>query len=417
AAAKKSRKFLPHVNFSSSDLPTFPMRGAIPQDSDWVREWGKSEKSSWSEAMPSSTSYAVGQHSGAARIRKRGFTKLQTDDWLVFNLIFWYTLLVVSLNKIFFSGGSNFMTEEEEAALTPEITAQRVVGSKWVLVSEEAMVLTVWTCKLCMLFLYRHITSGLKQAKMINIAFVWLALGFVGTQFGLFLSCRPFSEYWAVPTENTQCWSYFNYQIVEAVFNISSDIFVLAIAIPILLKLQVPLLQRAILVAIFGMGVFIIIAAILTKLFSLYPPLLTYAYLNWYCREASVCVYVTNLPAVWTLILDLFPGLRSLGRGTKNTSGSNDGAGRAGRGQDYKLQNFSRLVSTTGAPGQKKSESQEYIVPETKSLHGGLQINKDVTFTVRRNSLSDEDNLAPVKPGENAAVAGGGSYSTHCNAV
>ncbi|KAI4286703.1 MAG: hypothetical protein L6R35_004042 [Caloplaca aegaea] len=252
---------------------------------------------------------------------------------------------------------------------------------------------------------------------MINIALIWVALGFVGTQLGLFLNCRPFSDYWAVPTDNTQCWSYFNYQVIEAVFNISSDIFVLAIAIPILLKLQVPLLQRAILVAIFGMGVFIIIAAILTKLFSLYPPLLTYAYLNWYCREASVCVYVTNLPAIWTLILDLFPRLRSLGRGTKNTSGSNDGTGRAGRGQDYKLQNFSRLVSTTGAPGLKKSESQEYIVPETKGIHGGLQINKDVTFTVRRNSLSDEDNLAPVKPGENAAGAGGGSYSTHCNAV
>ena len=50
------------------------------------------------------------------------------------------------------------MTPEEEAALTPETIAERVVGSKWVLVVEEAMVLTVWTCKLGMLFLYRRIT-------------------------------------------------------------------------------------------------------------------------------------------------------------------------------------------------------------------------------------------------------------------
>lgn len=87
-----------------------------------------------------------------------GVSKLQTDDWLTLNGILWYTLLVVALNEVFFSGGSNFMTPEEEAALTPETTAQRVTGSKWVLVVEEAMVLTVWTCKLSMLFLYQRIT-------------------------------------------------------------------------------------------------------------------------------------------------------------------------------------------------------------------------------------------------------------------
>lgn len=357
----------------------------------------------------------------AARVRKRGVSKLQMDDWLTINLIVWYTLLIVALNEVFFSGGSNFMTPEEEAELTPETTAQRVAGSKWVLVVEEAMVLTVWTCKFCMLFLYRRITSGLTQAKFINVAFAWVGAGFVGTQLGLFLNCRPFAEYWAVPTGVTQCWSYFNYQIIEASFNISSDIFVLVIAIPILLKLQVPLLQRAILITIFGMGIFIIAAAILTKIYSLYPPLLTYAYLNWYCREASVCVYVTNLPAVWTLLLDLFPGLRSWGRATKNTSSSNQGTQsrimRASRGKDYQLQNFSRLGSTTGAPGAKGTESQEHIVGDVKGLNGGLHINKDVTFIVRRESASDDD-LTTAKPiSDKHADTANSHYNSHCSAV
>lgn len=93
-----------------------------------------------------------------ARVHTRGFSKLQLDDWMTVNSIVWYTLLIVSLNKVFFSGGSNFMTPEEEAALTPETTAERVAGSKWVLVVEEAMVMTVWTCKLSMLFLYHRMT-------------------------------------------------------------------------------------------------------------------------------------------------------------------------------------------------------------------------------------------------------------------
>lgn len=134
------------------------------------------------------------------------------------------------------------------------------------------------------------------------------------------------------------------------------------------------ILQRASLIAIFGMRVFIIVAAILTKLFSIYPPLLTSAYLNWYCREASVCVYVTNLPAIWTLILDLSPRLSSFGRGTRKVSGSRHGTQSriawAGRGQDYKLYSYSRWGSTTGTPGVKKSKIREYYVPEAKGLHG-----------------------------------------------
>ncbi|KAL9013348.1 MAG: hypothetical protein Q9173_001951 [Seirophora scorigena] len=131
--------------------------------------------------------------------------------------------------------------------------------------------------------------------------------------------------------------------------------------------------------------------------------------------------YVTNLPAIWTLILDLFPRLSNLGRGVWNTQGSKHGTqsriARAGRGQDYQPQNSSRWGSTTGTPGVKKAESQEYIAPQAKGICGGLKINKDVTFTVRRNTLSDKDDFAAAKPGDKVASADRGGYSKHCNAV
>ena len=71
---------------------------------------------------------------------------------------FWYTLLCVSLNRVASGGGSNLMTDDDIAALTPEITADRIAGSKWVLVSEEAMLLTVWSMKVCMLLIYGRMT-------------------------------------------------------------------------------------------------------------------------------------------------------------------------------------------------------------------------------------------------------------------
>lgn len=74
------------------------------------------------------------------------------------NTAAWYTVLVISINKIIFGGGSNFMTTEEQATLTPEIRRERIAGSKWVIVSEQAMILTIWSLKLCMLCIYRRLT-------------------------------------------------------------------------------------------------------------------------------------------------------------------------------------------------------------------------------------------------------------------
>jgi hypothetical protein len=110
-----------------------------------------------------------------------------------------------------------------------------------------------------------------------------------------------------------ECWSYFNFEIVEATFNVSADIIVLLIAIPLLLGLHLPIQQKAVIVGVFGMGIFVIAAALLTKVFSLDPNLVSYAYLNWYFREASVSIYVTNLPGVWALLRDIFPAVKAWG--------------------------------------------------------------------------------------------------------
>jgi hypothetical protein len=76
----------------------------------------------------------------------------------MFNGLIWYTLLCVALNQIAAGGGSNLITDEELAALTPEGLADRIKGSKWVFVSEHSMMLTVWSMKACMLILYASLT-------------------------------------------------------------------------------------------------------------------------------------------------------------------------------------------------------------------------------------------------------------------
>lgn len=62
---------------------------------------------------------------------------------------------------------------------------------------------------------------------------------------------------------------------------------------------------------VFGLGLFVIVAAIMRAVYCTVPALVSYIYMNWYFREASVAVYVTMLPAIWSLLRDVFPGLQS----------------------------------------------------------------------------------------------------------
>ncbi|KAH8802994.1 hypothetical protein F5884DRAFT_903598 [Xylogone sp. PMI_703] len=312
------------------------------------------------------------------------------------------------------------MTPEEIVALTPEIKAARIAGSKWVLLNEEVMVMSIWTCKVCMLLIYGGLTEGLEEERIINGVFIYTIAGFIATQIALFTTCRPFSGYWSVPAINDQCWSYFNFEIVEATFNISADLMVLLVALPLLAKLHVPIRQKAILLGVFGMGVFIIIAAILTKVYSLDPNLVSYAYLNWYFREASVSVYVTNGPAIWALIRDIFPNIRHWGYPTGTAdlssylnrvrSGTSKATerksswstrGQASRGRGSENDGSLELIDRLGGKNSNEEEgtdmggmdSQVHIIPKNMLQNEAKDgnIHHNVTFSVT-------ESLRPSRP-------------------
>lgn len=95
----------------------------------------------------------------------------------------------------------------------------------------------------------------------------------------------------------------------------------MAISIPLLVNTSLPLKQKIVLLVIFGMGLFVILAAILTKVFNLTDVYST-VYMLWYVRESSVAVWVTNLPLIWPLLRETFPMLRSFTPGLKGYTGS-----------------------------------------------------------------------------------------------
>ncbi|KAB8069902.1 hypothetical protein BDV29DRAFT_43149 [Aspergillus leporis] len=356
------------------------------------------------------TLYAVGMLGVClrfiARIRRLGIRNLQSDDYVMVFAVFWYTMLCVALNEVVIVGGSNLMSEEDIKNLTPEIKADRVRGSKWVFVSEHSFVLSVWAMKACMLVIYARITEGLRQRKWVNYLAVYVALGFVGVELSLFLICRPISNYWAVPTPNYQCSSYQYYEIIQGCISVSADIFMLLIGLPLLLQVRVPLKQKLILVVIFGMGIFVIVAAVLTKVYCLVPSLISYVYMNWYFREATVAILVTNLPLIWSLLRDVFPALKSWTGGSKRGTdryrsgpwtskasgyGRHYGPSSQLRSGEFSMHNYNRSVVHTQKPASDVSiqASDDRDISDDGSDRA-LRIRQDVTVTVERESRPTE---------------------------
>lgn len=131
------------------------------------------------------------------------------------------------------------------------------------------------------------------------------------------------------------------------------------------------------LVLVFGMGGFVIVAATLTKVYCLVPKLISYVYMNWYFREASVAVYVTNLPTLWPLVRDVSKLLggqssssprapsHNITFGQVATIGSGSGRGKVDYlHRDLEMQPPQYTVARNQiTPRYEGSESQEHFNP------------------------------------------------------
>jgi hypothetical protein len=106
-------------------------------------------------------------------------------------------------------------------------------------------------------------------------------------------------------TAIAQCSAATNHLITNAVINITSDIMIILIPMPIFLKSQLPLKRKAVLIGVFALGAFTILSAILNKFYSFNEPFGS-NWTFWYIRESSTAIITANLPYIWTLLRRIF---------------------------------------------------------------------------------------------------------------
>nr|POE90634.1 hypothetical protein CFP56_60247 [Quercus suber] len=235
------------------------------------------------------------------RIVLGAFRRYQLDDWGMLAVLCFYTTFIPTINIVAHTSSNLIPPGTDIAAFTTQEIAERAYGSKLVVVVEQTQICSIWGAKACLLVLYLRLTTLRRENIAIKVLACYVAFGFIFMEVFYFaVWCRPFYNYWAVPTPNVQCDAATNHLITNAVFNLSSDLAMLAIGLPMFIRMSLPWKKKIPLIGIFSLGVFVILAAILNKVYSFTLPF-GVDWTFWYVRESSTALLVANLPFVWTV--------------------------------------------------------------------------------------------------------------------
>ena len=208
--------------------------------------------------------------------------------------------------------------------------------------------------------------SGLRESIAVKVTAAYCALSFVIIQV-LYLGvwCRPITNYWAVPippgngtslslslslslsslstsflspapqtgktnsSNPEQCKTYHSHLITTTVLHVSTDLAMLAIPIPMIARTRLPLRRRLVLCGVFGLGVLVVLVAILNRYYNFVMPH-DLVFLAWYNGEASTAVVIANVPFCWALLRRVF-SLDSWGGNSHDGGGLGDGDGNGDR--------------------------------------------------------------------------------------
>ena len=89
-----------------------------------------------------------------------------------------YTCLIICMNIVAHLD-TNLILPSDSDSLTPESITLRIRGSKYVLIVEQSMIMTIWGCKICLLLMYRNLTFGLKQRWAVKVVGIYVVVNWV----------------------------------------------------------------------------------------------------------------------------------------------------------------------------------------------------------------------------------------------
>ncbi|KAJ5171008.1 uncharacterized protein N7500_003791 [Penicillium coprophilum] len=320
----------------------------------------------------------------------RGF---QLDDYLMLVACVVYGLETGAAYMVgawFMGLANNSMTDEQRKELSPhsEEYRLRVGGSKVQVAGWSLYTLLLWLLKTCMAVFYSRLTAGLVNMRIrIHIAYVLVAVTYIATICSILFGCHPMDKNWQIyPDPGNHCQPAVSKIdiYVTVVLNVATDIYLIGIPAPLLLKARLQWREKLELLILFSGGLFVMMAGILRCV------LILTAGANgaqqagsWACRETFVAVVIGNIPMIYPLMR----------RFTK----------RAGL-----------YISSRGGsqsyPGYPLSDADTGGYAKRKKFRHPLSIPGDTQW----NTISDEQMILPNSRQQPATcTAGDGDWESH----
>jgi hypothetical protein len=163
----------------------------------------------------------------------------------------------------------------------------------------------------------------------------------------------------------------------------------LIIALQMIIRTRLPWRRKSILCFIFGLGIFVILAAALNKYYSFTQPF-GISWTFWYVRESSTSIIVANLPFTWHLLRRMFK-LSAFDPNATNQTQPAFHSSRTARGR----KNYAAIKSAlaNGSAGAKYSPNGTRITTVTGTTRESRGTDKSGTTQERSHRVSAESTI------------------------
>lgn len=153
----------------------------------------------------------------------------------------------------------------------------------------------VFSLKAIVIILYRRLAFGAWQQKLLNFTVFLCICGFIATTLMLSLMCLPYSRRFQVqPLPDNNCTASSHFFIVLSCFNAVTDALLLAIPVPLLWTLRIPLHKRVVVFVLLSSGIFVMAACITRVSLTVVPNITVRIIARWGARELSIAMVAVN---------------------------------------------------------------------------------------------------------------------------
>jgi hypothetical protein len=319
-----------------------------------------------------------------ARLRRGG--KLGPDDWAAVA-----ALIAVLLLSGFLVGACQYGMGRHLKLLEPE---DKFETMKYFYMAQVTYKTAINLSKVCILLLYLRIFNKVRWFKWACWAILTCVTCYcIASTMATIFQCKPINRVFDKSIPGT-CIDNSKFWYANAGFSIATDIIILLLPMPLVYQLHVPIAQKVALIAVFALGIFVVITSCLriTTLDILATtPDTTYDIANvmWTIIEPNVAVVCACLPILRPFIVKLIPALRS--KGTSN--------------RYYNSNAYGNKSGATPGGSQARGERADWVEI------GGAKSDGIHLATVQRagSTAGSEDSILQSSSGDGHAASGAGN--------